>query len=532
MIKFQLTVNLGAQVYTEVELPLSEKTVLGSSEESDIVLQGDRVKAFHAELKVVDRQWHIRALDGEVRIAGKVVDDVLIELNKPVSVGPYILQVSLAQSEDGAVLLKESVEQKVGRVNKVASFFQGASSIMKVFIGKVPGGNKFISMMDNDLLKKLWLPEYRVRTILVAVIISLLFVFFGNDGGDKRDTVVEKYDIQTMRDIQRYQSWVEELLEKGDYQQALAILNAAIIKSPHVSELKQQREIVVEQFIDKSISSGQPEVAKKILASFDEGALVGEKTQLSVEKLDRVLQEKALHLANYEKNKKQFDLVISQVNAKMLSGDTEEAQFLLKDLSSVTGFEPDWQEKVAQLQSQIEAGLSALEKQRREEKLQEFEDRQLSMKLFNQCLTFYESGDFMRAYSHCKSAKNKSPVIELSTEIEVWLTVLEPAVRARMNKWSSDADECFNTGWMGCALNNWNKMLRNDPENEALQLRVGKVIDGQRKLAIRMFNEARAYADLGRQADAVLVLKELQKELPLTDEAIYQRAELMIKSLQ
>ena len=532
MIKFQLTVNLGAQTYAKVELPLDEKVVLGSSEECGIVLQGDRVKACHAELLIIERQWHIRALEGEVRIAGEVVDDVQVELNKPVLVGPYILQVSLAQSEDERVLLEESAEQKVGSLSAIALIFQRMTRVITGYVIRIPGVGKIISIMDNSLLKKIWLPEYRIRTVLVGIIFFLFFIVFGDDSDEQKSPVVEKYDIQTMRDIQRYQSWVAELLEKGDYQQALAILNAAIIKSPHVSELQKQREVVIEQFVDRSISSGSPELAKKMLTSLGEDALNGQEVKLSLERLDDVLQEKALHLANYEKNKKQFDLVVSQTKAKMISGDTEGAQFLLKDLSVITEFEPIWQEQVAQLQDQIQVGLTALEKQRREEKLQAFEDRKLAMTLFNQCLNFYEVGNFMSAYANCRDAKEKSPIVELSAEVQVWLTVLEPAVKKQMNKWSSDADECFNTGWIGCALANWDSMLKNDPENEELKSRVSSVVENQRKLASKMFNEARAYADLGRQADALLMLKELKKELPLANEEMYQRAEAMINSLQ
>ena len=532
MIKFQLRVNLGAQIYADIELPLDKKIILGSSPECDVILQGDRVKNSHAELLVIDRQWHIQALDGEVRISGEVVDHVLVELNKPILIGPYVLQISLTQSDNESVFLKDSEEHKTGLADNVAHFFQSVFAKVAKVAEKIPGGKKLIALANHNFLKTLWLPEYRMRTVLVAVICVLGFWVFGGKGDGQQNTVVEKYDIQTMRDIQRYQSWVTELLDKNDYQQSLAILNAAIIKNPHIIELQQQRELVIGEYVDYSISSGKPELAKKTFQSLDDEALESPKVKPFIEKLDAILQEKKQHLANYEKNKKQFDSVISKVQAKMASGETEEAQFLLKDLSSVTEFESDWQLQVNQLQEQIQVGLSALEKQRRQEKLQAFEDRKLSMLLFSQCLNSYEGGDFMQAYADCRKAKDKSPVKELSAEVQVWLTVLEPMVTEQMNKWSANADECFKTGWIGCALSNWNKMLRNDPENIELLSRVEGVIVGQRKLALKMFNEARAYADHGRDKDALLLLSELQNQLPLRDEEMYQRAAAMIERLK
>ena len=106
-VDFILTVNIGNKQVSSIVVSAndSRRFKIGSEQKDvDVHLTGDRIGGVHAEFFYQNDQWYIEPKDGEVRVRGEAVALTAIQLSRPISVGPYILRLSLQQSDlsDGA----------------------------------------------------------------------------------------------------------------------------------------------------------------------------------------------------------------------------------------------------------------------------------------------------------------------------------------------------------------------------------------------------------------------------------------------
>jgi len=515
-INFKLNVTLGPKEFYSSVLLTDRETIIGSSEDVDVRLQGDRISGKHAVLSFDQdlKQWYVTAKDGDVRLHGELIEREEVAVGKPISIGPYLIRLEIQrEATEHAYVLSD-----------------------KVVVDQTPSNGYSTKLRDAISRYYFWVKEHQ-RWSLFASLVFALILFAWLAGGSSAPEVddqgdVANYTIDQKREIDRYTSWIDGLWKKGDFASALSVASTAYISNSEVAELKSTYINAIRKRVNELSELGEYKKAQSLIVSVNQDLQDNDAVQALAKRLQADMQQKQDHLAKYQDSKRQFDHIIEKGELALKQGDANKARRFVSSMDPLlTKFEPDWRNQKEQLMEQVNKALELDKRLFAEQRKDRLENMKLLNRHFEQCMSFFQAGDRAAAYVECRKVAEGSQDNRAQNEIQIWLDLLEPSFNKELSALSAKAEDCYKNRWVGCAFDKWQRILKLDPENRRIEQRLQSAKLKQLEIARTKFREARAYADVGRPKRALATLKELKLIYPVSESEIYTKADSLIGRL-
>jgi len=531
LINVVLNVLLGNRVVYSDVVSQEKKTLIGASDAADVQLAGDRIKHEHAYLYCDSDQWHIVAIQGEIRAAGESIKESVLSLSKPVSIGPYILKLELQQEVElsEGIAAKSNEPKKNQSKNGADNINGGGFGSSKLNLLAAIGNGKPFTAMFNRRKKRL----IAVACTLLVIVFTVSILF--NTGSKPEDISLiteESYTVEQKREVDRYSSWVEQLWGQGDTEKAVLVSRTAYVNNPLIEKLQVIYIDAIVRRVESLSQGGQHNQAQTFLLGLEQSVLSDITVQRLVKAIEIDIQQKKEHQASYDQLKRKFDAIMGRSERAYNDGEVDQANLLLRSIDPLLiKFEPEWKRKKEALASKVGDAIERQDSLRDEQRRKRLERQQRVTREFDQCLRFYRKGDSARAYHQCQGAAKLAEGTNLEEEINVWLDLLLPSYSKEIASLTVKAEDCYKNKWVECAFVRWQRVLKLDPSNSAIQNIYEEALARQLVVARKMYQEARAYNDVGRPQTAISTLKELKLLYPLPSSDVYLRADRLIEVL-
>ena len=557
-MNLHIQVTLGKSVQSIVHISQEKDCwLIGSSEDADVILSGDRIMPIHAKLLLDEDQWTLVAAQGTIKQAGDIIDSIEIYQTLTISIGPYLLKISKDESVSSNTQEEHELEQsdsglEIEHPRILANRFETASKLKQLFKRQAPSDQK---RANSPVVKSPSITKRRALLIGLLVI-TWGFVALRSCGVDTQEpqqvvseeTKSESTDIDPeptqadeteedkaisldeKRTAERYIQWADQLYDEGQLEQAYLRLQAGYQKIPNHIELKASLEKLRDELIDNYRTTRQFNKALDLLEPIktqnQSYSILYDQLRVEQDLSDNMrlraastmqalddLSDEYQHLLN-ENKFAQAKQLLSDLDINVLNSDTALMQKYNSLIQAVEHRREIYAAKRAEQQQAQQSALLA------------------SQLAFSECMDYTKSGDYKSAYLSCKKVEETASENFDLSEVTMWLAYLDEKRFADSRALMKQAENCFSQGDFNCAFTQWQGVLDIDPENSQVSEQLNQAIEQQVLVAQRLYKTAKAYEDLGQIRQAKVELEKLMQQLPLENQPLYQKASKLMDSLE
>jgi len=217
--------------------------MFGSSQAADVrYTEGLTVQARHAELKLIGDEFHLRALEGEVFVNEREVEEVILDNNDLIEIGRH-----------GPKMRFRIYAGKGRALKPVAQMVRDAREV-----GQASGVFALTQSMFDDL-KSHASPRLKIGgPVILLAILGLGVAYFGGWVGGRQgapdhaeqEKTLARIQAQYAREISRLQSEVDRLRARNVSRDDLAKVRSALVRNTRVVDDLLKRDTALKQVLD------------------------------------------------------------------------------------------------------------------------------------------------------------------------------------------------------------------------------------------------------------------------------------------
>lgn len=333
-----------------------------------------------------------------------------------------------------------------------------------------------------------------------------------------------EYDLETKRLRNRYLTWAQDLISKGEYELAVYRVEAGLQELPtdpkllqlrtdarlglanQLANQKQYAEAI--QGLELLQQNDNPKIAEK-LAYLQQKHISAQQEAKRIDELDLKFGKQLQDIENYYKENK-----------------FSEAQTIVQDMLSAEGLDlfPQAKQLTINWGKQIEQAKVDLAEQVKLTQLQQQQSLHDAQTQYSSCIQAEQAGNLSSALRACQLALSYGNDFPEKDAAIAKVKNLQANLQGKANTYYQSGLLCQQQNDTSCAIRNWHYALTLDPQHVKANAGLEAVLPVQVKKAQALYREGLVYEGLNNRPEAISRWNTVLNILPVEDQLYHQKA--------
>lgn len=554
----EIKVSISGKELASYTLEAGKSYAVGSGDAADIKLDAAVVAPHHAEITQLKRgKWMIVSLDDAyLQVKGKRVHQASLTSGLEIKIGPF----SLSRTDRAMPLKLNPIKlitnldskKRMALLASVLALFvlfnlfstgedrdDSSEKVTEAELSPELNKGQGVVSQKNLAADK---PQYSAESASLSKPVDAEGT--GQDASAqspvKQDDVssssgnqaVNKATGETLR-IKRlrekYLSWADGFVQKGNHREAVIRLNAGLEKIEHdpqlLAVLIQAKAAYVEQLLQQQDYSG----ALQALSGRGMDSAVLKKLNAQVQHQLEASKRQQQQLA---RRKETLERSVFVIEKNYLTNEIEVGQALLDEVLADEQLEemPGLREKILSLaikykhkNEELEAESSLLSAQRNDKKQQ-------VKSSYGQCLKLRRENQYKAADTACRKVlKLTDTGSPERKEIRLWLQLLAKKIKEQDYQLMKEAEQCETRKQWKCAVQKLQAVKQLETDNAEVDVRLETILIQLRERAQAVYQDGLSYESVGNLSRASASWEQVIQLLP-ESEQYHQKAKSKLVS--
>lgn len=492
LLKLKIFEN--AESFFERQYPPEGETIIGRSEQCDLVLTSRRTSKRHCRLYFQDNQWHVEDLNSQngTIVNGVKVTTETVKDGDTIRIGDYRIEIQWTPPAAGP----ESAIEDDDRTVIVPDAADDDRTIVRP---PSPAGN---TGQDNVLDKATsFVNDHKIATGLAGALILFFLVILILPSSEKNETdnrdrpeAAESQNTDTVQDLE-LQGRIDTYLQSGRAQLETGNYSQALVRFQAVLEIDPQHE--------------------KARALLDEA------------RREMAKAEEARRLAQEEEKQRMTRVrtITDRARQAVAGDDLLKARNIIAEAVYLAPDNPD----VAKLSTDIESAIADRQKTRKQRELEAQEKKALAKQHFDRGQRFYDQNNYRQALIEWEALLALNIDTPETAHTRHAIVHLRQLMEADIKGDYDKAAGLYRSGDMARALVALQKVIAVSPDYRDTKQMMTDALEKVETDARQVYQEGLVYEGLGQQQRAAEKFRKVLKIMPLEDNKYYRQAQEKLK---
>lgn len=524
--EFELEVLCDGSDDVEKTITIDNRITIGRGSGCDLILKGDlTVSEQHLSIEKIPQGWVVKNLNRSfVTWLNKIPirDQAPIQIGDIINVGntrlrfKTITQVASTQADKRRLTIPKgnflaAISGPQGRRPRLVAL-AGVLIFILLSTFMFGGGEKADNNLDSD-------------SITAQADSTADLEEKTTDATDKTSKEhLPATDLKSQRLRNRYLTWAQDLLSKGEYELAVYRVEAGLQELPNDEQLQQLRLEARLAFANQLAEQKQYQQAVDNLKALqlDDNLQV---TELLAELESKYSQEQN-EARIYDELDLKFGAQLQQIKQSYQDNRLSDAQAIVDEMLSSEGLDkfPAAKQLTNKWNQKLKTAKANLAKQEKNKLVEKEQLQQNTRDHYASCLKAEQQGELVAALKACQLAAAGDPNLSEQNDALNKVNSLKAQLKAEAGKYYDNGLRCSEQNDLSCAMRNWHYAVYLNPEHVKAREGLEGILPAQVKKAQALYREGLAYEGLNNMPQAITRWNEVLSLLPVEDELYYQKA--------